>query len=145
MVCQFIEELCSTSGLNVWVLLIEGVHDAHNTGMRIGITLRTRAIRCFIQRIITCELNLCAHLRILEISLSQEPVNRVLTLALGRIGVIKVTLSGIEELIRRAQARAGAKAAAANTTCTTFCEGSTGTERSGKRNQCRCRSNCACP
>ena len=145
MVCQFIEELRSTSGLNIRVFLIEGVHDAHNTGMRIGITLCTRAIRCFIQCIITCELNLCAHLRVLEISLSQEPVNRVLTLALGRIGVIKVTLSGIEELIRRAQARAGAEAATANTTCTTFCERSTGTERSGKRDQCRCRSNCACP
>ena len=145
MVRQFIEELCSTSGLNVWVFLIEGVHDAHNTGMRIGITLCTCAIRCFIQRIITCELNLCAHLRVLEISLSQEPVNRVLTLTLGRVRVIEVTLSGIEELIRCTQARAGAEAAAANTTCTAFGERSTGTQRSGKRNQSRCRSNCACP
>ena len=140
------EKLCSTSGLNVWVFLIESVHNTHNARVRVRVTLRTCAIRCVIQRIITCELNLCAHLRVLEISLSQEPVNRVLTLTLGRIRVIEVTLSGIEELIRCAQTRAGAEAAAANTTCTTFCEGSAGTQRSGKRNQCRsCDNSIACP
>ena len=73
------EVLLTTSSFNVRILLVECIHDTDNTRLRIIITICARTITCVIQCLVTCGLNLRTHLGTLEVSLTQEPIDRVLT------------------------------------------------------------------
>ena len=69
------EVLLTTSSFNVRILLVECIHNADNTRLRVIIAICARTIICVIQCLVTCGLNLCTHLGTIKVPLTQEPID----------------------------------------------------------------------